>query len=117
MTDDTSHRVRVSSASPISPVIAAVPAKRPGCSVRRTPPGNRIAEVRLTNHDADYEASVAVVRNALGGEQAAAVADRASWVMKLIHDACSNRLERSVTEAERGADISLRRRRAGLAST
>jgi hypothetical protein len=36
--------------------------------VRRTPPGNRIAEVRLIIYDADYEASVAVVRNALGDE-------------------------------------------------
>jgi hypothetical protein len=34
--------------------------------VRRTSSGNRIAEVRLTIYDVDYEASVAVVRNALG---------------------------------------------------
>ena len=55
VTDDTSHRVRVSSASPISPVLAAVPAKRPGCSVRCTPSGKRIGEVRLKIYDADYE--------------------------------------------------------------
>jgi hypothetical protein len=36
--------------------------------VRRKPSGNRIAEVRLTIHDGDYEASVAVVRNDLGDE-------------------------------------------------
>jgi hypothetical protein len=36
--------------------------------MRRTPSGKRIAEVRLNIHDADYESSVAVVRNALGDE-------------------------------------------------
>jgi hypothetical protein len=36
--------------------------------VRRKPSSNRIAEVRLTIYDGDYEASVAVVRNALGDE-------------------------------------------------
>ena len=55
VTDDTSHRVKVSRTSPVSPVIAAVPAKRPGCSVRRTPSGNRIGEVRCRIYDADYE--------------------------------------------------------------
>jgi hypothetical protein len=38
-----------------------------------------------------------------------------SWVMKLIHDAGSNRLGRGVTETEQGgADIGLRRCRAGI---
>jgi hypothetical protein len=36
--------------------------------VRCTPSGKRIGEVRLKIYDADYEASVAVVRNALGNE-------------------------------------------------
>ena len=59
MTDDTSHRVRVTSASDLT-CDGGCPRETTGCTVRRTPSGKRIAEVRLKIHDADYEASVAV---------------------------------------------------------
>jgi hypothetical protein len=64
VTDDTSHRVRFSRASPISPVIAAVPAKRLGCSVRCTPSGS--ASVRCGIYDAFFEFPVAALRGGMG---------------------------------------------------
>jgi len=68
VTDDTSHRVTALESLADLTCDGRSPRETTGCSVRRTPSGKRIAEARLNIHHADYEASVAVVRNASGDE-------------------------------------------------
>jgi hypothetical protein len=68
VTDDTSHPRKGLECLADLTCDGGSPRERPGYSVRRKPSGNRIAEVRLAIYDGDYEASVAVVRNALGDE-------------------------------------------------
>ena len=54
------------SASPTGPARSAVTAKRPACSAAAEAVRQRTGEVRFNIHDADDEAAVAAVREAVG---------------------------------------------------
>ena len=54
------------SASPTGPARSAVTAKRPACSAAAEAVRQRTGEIRFNIHDADDEAAVAAVREAVG---------------------------------------------------